>query len=318
MKPIDGPTKVQIPRIEALRAKKEKVQEKRKNLIDRFHNIEEELRSVFSDMEIFASGTDVNLEQTGEDDWTYGHLSFYNGRLYVGFRSTEEDYYHSVNHLGEDEHTYTMKLIADCTNLWLEKLSLEKPLQSLFDNLDTRLDQLSDAADKSVEALSKILEHQAAEVSDDAVTALTTTGNEALLKEWSKARSSIATDPEDSITRSSSYLESICKKILVDLNVPIPSNDTMFPLISRCIKQIGLSEDEEADKAVKQLFGNLTGLFQSVGAIRSNFGSAHGFSPGDYKMGEHYARLINNAAATASTFLLYRYQIQMNNRAKLD
>lgn len=318
MKANDDASSVKIPKIEALRAKKERVQEKRKNLLERFHDIEEELRSVFSDLEIFASGTDVNLEQTGEDDWTYGHLSFYNGRLYVGYRTTEEDYYHSANHLGEDEHTYSMSLIAECKNSWLERLSSEKPLQSLFNNLDTRLDQLSDAADKSVETLNKILEHQAAEVNDDAVTALSTTGTEALLKEWSKARASIAIDPEDSITRSSSYLESICKKILVDLNAPIPSNGTISSLISECIKQMGLSEDKEANKAVTQLFGNLKGLFQSVGAIRSNFGTAHGSSPDDYKMGEHYARLINNAAATASTFLLYRHHIHMNNKKVQD
>lgn len=305
---------MQIPKIEALRAKKEKVQEKRKNLLERFHNIEDELRSVFSDMEIFASGADVNLEQTGEDDWTYGHLSLYNGRLYVGFRTTDDDYYHSVNHLGEDEHTYTMKLIAECKSSWLERLCSDKPLQSLFDNLDTRLERLSEAADESVEALNKILEHQAVEVNDDTVTALLTIGNEALLKEWSKARSSIAIDPEDSITRSSSYLESICKKILRDLNVPIPANDTMLPLISECIKQLGLSGDKGANNALSQLYGSLKGLFQSIGAIRSNFGTAHGSSPGDYKMGEHYARLINNAAATASTFLLYRHRIHMANQ----
>jgi hypothetical protein len=265
-------------------------------------------------MDIFASGIDVSLEQTGEDDWTYGHLSFHAGRLYAAVRTSEEDYHDNVTHVPEEHQTYTMQLFAACKNIWLERLSSEKSLQSLFNNLDNRLDQLSDAADASVEAMNKIFEHQAAEVNDDAVTALSTEGNEALLKEWSKARSLIAMDPEESITRSSSYLESICKKILADLDVQIPSNYTMLPLISECIKQLGLSEDKKASDVLIQLFGNLKGLFQSVGAVRSNFGSAHGFAPGDYKMGEHYARLINNAAATASTFLLYRHRVNMASR----
>ena len=306
--------KVSIPRIEALRAKKERVYEKRKILIGRFHGIELELHSLFSDMEIFASGKDVNLEQTGQDDWTYGHLCLHNGRLLVSYRSTEDDYYHSLNHLGDEQPTYTLKPIADCKNLWLEELSSEKALQSLFTSLEICLDQLSEAADRSAEAIGKILEYQAAEINDNVVASLTTSGNESLLKEWAKARASIALDPADSITRSSSYLESICKKILADLDVPVPASDTMSALIAECLKHIGLSEDQGANNALKQLFGSLKGIFQSVGAIRSNYGSAHGSSPGDYEMSEHDARLINNASASASTFLLHRLHIHMHGK----
>ena len=87
---------------------------------------------------------------------------------------------------------------------------------------------------------------------------------------------------------------------------------TMAQLIGAAVKALDLSDNSEANTDLKQLFGGIKGIFQAIGSMRTHFGTAHGFTPGDYVAQEHYARLINDASATVSTYLLRRLKQKLN------
>lgn len=80
----------------------------------------------------------------------------------------------------------------------------------------------------------------------------------------------------------------------------------MQNLIKVTVKALGLSKNPEANNDLKLLFSGINNIFQSIGTMRTHFGTAHGFSPGDYFPNKHYARLISDIAATSSSYLLYR------------
>jgi len=101
--------------------------------------------------------------------------------------------------------------------------------------------------------------------------------------------------------------------ILTETGEPLPNRMDITSLIGAAVKALELSDDPEANTDLKQLFGGIKSIFQAVGAMRTHFGTAHGATPGDYVPKEHYARLINDASATASTYLLRRLKQRFNN-----
>lgn len=305
------------PSIEKLREKKNLVQQKRAIVAKGLGDIEQELKETFCDMEIFAAGRDVTLETEGLDDYVYGHLTFGTDGLAVAYRATDEDFLDHINGVPEEERGYKMRHFSTCKTGWLERLSSSAAVESLFANIENRLDQLNSSADESLELLKNVLEHQAVELNQDAEAALSLTASQTLSRDWTKARGLISIEPAESITRSSSYLESVCKYILVDMGAPIPPQDTISNLIGACLQRLPLSSDERAGELMKQLVGNFRGIFNSIGAIRNNYATAHGAVPGNFEVGEHEARLVNNAAASASVFLLHRHAVWRNSVGKV-
>ncbi len=86
----------------------------------------------------------------------------------------------------------------------------------------------------------------------------------------------------------------------------------MIQLVKAAEKSLDLSDDPEANEDLTKLFAGIRSIFQSVGSVRTHFGTAHGFALGDYVPGEHCARLVNDASATASTYLLRRLEYKLN------
>lgn len=304
------------PSIERLREKKELVQKKRSALIENIRVIEDELLQTFSDLEIFGSGCDVTLENLGLDDRIYGHLTFSEDGIAVAYRDTEEDQSDHFNSVPSEYQGYRFRHFSLCKSSWLERLSSEKSVSSLLANLDKQLDEFNSTADKSIDLLKSVLEHQAAEIGGDVANALSAVESESLSKAWSKARRLVSLEPAESITRSNSYLESICKYILHDMAVPLPRTCTMAELIKVCLHHLPLSSDAEAGQLLNQLIGSIKGLCGAIAALRNSHGSAHGVSPGDFEVGEHEARLANNAAATISIFLIHRHAVWRSSAAK--
>jgi hypothetical protein len=302
--------------IEILRTKSQAIQAKRKFVLEKLFELERSLGEALEGIAIFGKSGQVTLGQVGHDEWIYGYLSFSEGLLDVAYRSTEDDYVDAVQKVPEDYQSFSIKHISICSSEWLEKLVDAKIINSLSVDLEAKLDQINSAADGSVESISKILASQAEELNSDTVEILSHMGDDSLLKGWSTARSLVAIEPSDSITRSSSYLESVCRKILADLEIPLPNKKEITNLISECVKALGLSDDSEAQSDLTQLIGSLKGVCQAIGTLRTHFGTAHGSSPGDYQISSHDARLANNAAAAISVFLLQRHRDRLKGGGK--
>lgn len=293
--------------LERLRSKSNILKSKRSVVLAKLFELEKSLTDAFEGLKIYGQSKDATLSQEDRDDWTYGHLYFSNGELKLAYRSTQEDYFDAMNKVPEEHQGYSIKHISMCSAEWLEKLTVEKVIDSLTKNLEEHLDEMNDTADQSILMMAKVFESQAAQLNSDTVDALKHFDSD-LIKVWSTAHSLITIEPADSITKSSSYIESICKKILADLSTSLPNKQDMTSLINECVKALGLSEDSEADNDLKPLVSGIKSICQSIGTMRTHFGTAHGSSPGAYRVNEHYARLINNAAATISVFLIQRHK----------
>lgn len=299
--------------IEKIKSRSSNIKEQRKAFVSKLAELNDTLAKSLNGIDVWARSSKETLEMIGPDDWTYGYLSFSKGELEVVYRSTEDDFHDAMNQLPEEYHSYHSKSIYSCSITWLEKLSSEIHINRLLSNIEKSLESIENNTIGSIDSLNKALDSQSEEVSNETIEALRESKSDELIRHWLKARNSIESDPADSITRSSSYLESVCRLILAETNEPLPNKKDITNLVGAAVKALGLSDDAEANSDLKQLFGGIKSIFQSVGSMRTHFGTAHGVAPGDYVPQEHYARLINDASAAASTYLLRRLKQKLNN-----
>lgn len=125
---------------------------------------------------------------------------------------------------------------------------------------------------------------------------------------FKKSRGYINTKPDESITESSSYVETVCKYILNTLNAELPKKQEMTSHINACLKCLNLSPDPTARKDVKQIVSGLRSIAQGIGSLRTHHGSAHGKIPGEYKINSSYAKLACNASVVLTYFLLEKLE----------
>ncbi|MEP1446270.1 MAG: abortive infection family protein [Paraglaciecola sp.] len=304
--------------IEKIKSRSSNIKDQRRTFVAKLEELNNTLVESLNGIDVWAESLKDTLETIGPDDWVYGSLTFSNGELKVTYRTTEDDFHDSMNMIPPEYQSYKHKSINSCSIEWLEKLSSENQINTLLSNIDNFLASIENNTIGAIESLNNALDSQSEEIANETADVLKEYESDDLLRIWLKARSSIQLDPADSITRSSSYLESVCRLILAKENVPLPKKKDISNLIGAAVKTLDLSDDSEANTDLKSLFGGIKGIFQAVGTMRTHFGTAHGFSPGDYVAQEHYARLVNDASATVSTYLLRRLKQKLNKAIKSD
>jgi hypothetical protein len=292
--------------LDRLRHKTEALKSKRSALTAHLFELEKKLIEIFDGLDIRAHTPDVTLEAYAFEESTYGYLLFSDKTLRLAYRSTEQDREDALNGVPEDEQGYSLRSLAKTPPEWLEKLATQENIATLTSRLELALDTLIASTDASISGLTKVFEFQSNQVQTDTVETLQSFDS-SLVKAWTEAHALVTVDPADSLTKTSSYVESICKYILVGLGQPLPAKQVMTTLIGECEKALGLSEDKEADQDLKVLVGGIKSICQAIGTLRTHFGSAHGKEPGAYMINEHYARLVNTSAAAASVFLVQRF-----------
>jgi hypothetical protein len=259
--------------------------------------LENNLKDTLDGMGLYAQSKSIILQHTGPDDWIYGYLSFHEGTIHVAYRSTDDDYSDAMNNLPEEYQTHQMRHISICNDDWLEKLSQKEMINSILTNIDSNLQSMLESSDASVKTLESTLQTQSSQLAESCQKELVEIGDSGLLKDWISARNAVHLDPSDSVTRSSSYIESVCRKILDEQSTPLPKTITISSLIKECEKTLELTDDIEVESDIKQVIGGMKGVIQGIGCLRTHFGTAHGKSPNDFEIGSHYARLANDSAA---------------------
>jgi hypothetical protein len=292
--------------LDRLRHKTEELKSKRSALVTGLFELEKSLAEIFDDLDIRAHTSDVILEGYGDDECTYGYLSFSGGVLSVAYRTTYEDREDALDGIPETEQGYHLRPLSVSSPEWLEKLATAENIAALVTRLELAVDTLLASADASISELTKVFEFQSNQVHNDTVAVLASF-DPGLVQAWTDAHALITLEPAESLTKSSSYVESICKHILTGLGVPLSGKQVMTNLIAECVRALGLSEDKEAEHDFTMLVSGIKGICQSIGTIRTHFGTAHGKAPGAYMIDEHYARLVNTSAAAVSVFLVQRY-----------
>ena len=120
-------------------------------------------------------------------------------------------------------------------------------------------------------------------------------------------------DPEDAVTAACSTLESVCRSILVELELPLPAKKDISGLVRAVQEPLGLSpgrtdlpDDIAGD--VRQVLSGLTTAAQGIGALRTHGGDAHGKERGRRSVDARIARLAIHAASTVALFLIETWE----------
>jgi hypothetical protein len=128
-----------------------------------------------------------------------------------------------------------------------------------------------------------------------------------------RALASVADDPEDAATAASSLIESVCRSILVELNLPLPPKKDIDGLVRAVQEPLGLSPGRmdlpiEIEGDIRQVLSGLTSVAKGVGALRTHAGDAHGREKGYRRIDARIARLSINAAATLAMFFIETWE----------
>lgn len=133
-------------------------------------------------------------------------------------------------------------------------------------------------------------------------------------REIARAQQNSKGDPEDAVTAACSLIESVCRSILIELELPLPAKKDIDGLIGAVQAPLGLSPGRtglprEIEADVRQVLGGLTSVAKGIGALRTHGGDAHGREKGFKRLDARIARLSINAAGSLALFLIETWEV---------
>lgn len=135
-----------------------------------------------------------------------------------------------------------------------------------------------------------------------------------------RAMANAETDPEDAVTAACSILESVCRSILVELDLPLPAQKDIQGLYKAVREPLGLDPaktgvPELISGDVRAILGGLNSTIQGIGALRTHGGDAHGRERGTRRtIDRRIARLAIHSASAAALFLIETWQLKFPSR----
>ncbi len=132
-------------------------------------------------------------------------------------------------------------------------------------------------------------------------------------RDLDRALASVETDPEDAVTAACSVIESLCRSILGELDLPLPLQLDIQGLYKAVRDPLGLSpgkEDVSPEIAndVRAILGGLNAAVQGIGALRTHAGDAHGRGRGFRRIDARIARLAIHTASGIALFIIETWQ----------
>lgn len=134
--------------------------------------------------------------------------------------------------------------------------------------------------------------------------ALTNLSADGVSQIWQTALMRRATDPDAAITTARTLLETVCKHILVDLNIPFDEGADLSKLYAQTANALTLAPDQHTEAVFKQILGGCKTVVDGLAAVRNRLSDAHGRSPSRAKPSERHAELAVNLAGATATFLV--------------
>lgn len=293
-------------RIKVLAAQHRRFKAKQAELVEQARALEEELHNAFGEGEVAGASSNVTLEQIGQDEYVYGYLGYGFSGLTACHRTTDDDLADAHHGVPDEARSYSVKPLANCPPEWLERLLDEEILASLLKNIGDRLDEKEGRVDSSLSALRTMLASESAKLDAGMAESLKQMGNETLKRIWDEALDASHLHTADGLTRSSSFLESVCAAILRERRVALPRDKSMSPLLDECVKCLDWPEKDALSDA-KQLFAGVKSICGGIGSLRTHFGTAHGASGHLPPLEASWATLAKNSSAAVAIFLISRH-----------
>lgn len=270
--------------------------------------VEKDLREGMNGLSVYVSGKRITFAQVDEHDWEYGMLNFDGTHLRVLTSTTMED---AQNYGTPYEGHMTLNYMSEIKDdAVLTKLASPDSLQSIWTAVEDRVKEMLGEAKSSARLLSEFSEIQSESVHKQLLDLM---NGDYFEKQWVKARLAIDTDASDSLTRTTQFLESVCRHYLEKRKIPFGNKKTITDFINAVVADLPLlnfpnGEDHTAD--IKAFFGGVKGISQSAGALRTHLGTAHG---GDKTANADEARLTNNLAGAVAIYILEKLKERMDS-----
>jgi hypothetical protein len=132
-------------------------------------------------------------------------------------------------------------------------------------------------------------------------------------RDLERANTSATSDPEDAVTAACSVIESVCRSVLVELEVGLPDKRDLIGLFKAVREPLGLSPGRtdlpaEVAEDVRQVLSGLHTMVQGIGALRTHAGDAHGRERGYRRIDARIARLAIHSASAVALFIIETWQ----------
>lgn len=132
---------------------------------------------------------------------------------------------------------------------------------------------------------------------------------------WAKALSRRGADPEGAITVARTLLETVCKRVLDEREIPYGHKDDLPKLYGLAARELNMAPDQHVEEPIKMILGGAMNLVNGIGTLRNRFSDAH--APGGkipVKPSARHAALAVNMAGAMATFMIETY-VQQEGKA---
>jgi AbiJ N-terminal domain 3/Abortive infection C-terminus len=124
-----------------------------------------------------------------------------------------------------------------------------------------------------------------------------------------RMEAAVQNDPALAIGTAKELVETCCKTILKDRNVPLTGNPDLPQLVKLTIKELELTphdipEQPKAADKIKRLQSSLATVVQAISELRNLYGTGHGKDAGTRGLESRHAKLVVGAASTLVVFLI--------------
>ncbi|KIY17260.1 hypothetical protein RD00_19260 [Pseudomonas amygdali pv. tabaci] len=266
-----------------------------------------------SGLSIYVTGMKVVLGMVDEDDWEYAKLNFDGENLRILTSTTHEDGHNYGTYREGEMH---VRSIAYFNDEKLTKIASKDSINSLWTAVEEAISDMLGEAKSSVRLLSEFSDVQSESIHKDLADLMK---GDYFEQHWANARLAIDTDASDSLTRTTQFLESVCRHYLEKREISLGKIKTVSEFINAVADDFPplvlpeSSENSEEIKAqfvkdVKALLGGIKSVSQGCGIFRTHYGTAHGGNKTAYA---DEARLVNNLAGAVSIYILEKLKSHM-------
>lgn len=269
--------------------------------------VEKDLRESVNGLSVHASGMHVTFGQIDEGVWEYGILDFDGSNLRVLTSDTLED---AQNYGTPHEGMMTSRYIRDFKDdEKLTRLASPGSIDSLWTAVEEQIRERLGEAKSSARLLSEFSDEQSESIHTDLAGLMQ---GDYFERQWAGARLAIDVDASDSLTRTTQFLESVCRHYLDKRQIPLGNKKTISEFINAVADdfpalQLPDGTDHSAD--IRSLIGGLKSIVQGTGALRTHLGTAHG---GNKIANADEARLSNNLAGAVAIYILQKLKLHMS------
>jgi hypothetical protein len=128
------------------------------------------------------------------------------------------------------------------------------------------------------------------------------------MQQITRIEAAVIHDPALAIGTAKELIETCCKTILNEREVPFSRTADIPELVKLTARNLELTPDDIPDKAkavetIKRLLSNLATITHGVAELRNHYGTGHGKPASTKGLRPRHAKLAAGAAATLVVFL---------------